>query len=52
MHSSENKIGWKLVIENGPFSFYQYCELMNVSAKFLGCQKGNASLKITDPWNG
>jgi hypothetical protein len=46
MHSSENKMGWQLVSENGQYSFYQYCGLMNLSENFLSCQQGNLSMQI------
>jgi hypothetical protein len=39
MHSSENKIGWQFMYENGPYTLFQYCGLMNLSETFLGCQQ-------------
>jgi hypothetical protein len=30
MHSFENKIGWQMVYENGPWYLYQYCGLKNL----------------------
>ena len=46
MHSSENKIGWQLFYENGPYFLFQYSGPMNLSENFLGCQQGNSSMKI------
>jgi hypothetical protein len=35
MHFSEGMIGWQLVFEDGAYSLYEYCVLMNMFEHFL-----------------